>query len=904
MSFGAQYQNSNSTPNTPEEKVKKKLWRAKIHYDPDQTELWLDSKTLENYLLKHVQKFIFPDFIISSKYPEVEEERKKIGFSFKPKIIFTKVEFPDKEVIFKKSFLFPFEFVHPIIQIGPWFFDWNNKSIVHPEYFGFKNLRIICNYTLDTTLSIDKIIKNVSEIVVKYNQMQYKEYSCNGYHFVVEMIEKGFEIVPFASIKFPKIIMEMMESTKDFGKFHVGRIPYISDLNHIKNHQDFDEYCLKIVRKKKGTIQREGLRGLDQGLWNQSKFFEKRRQMLYFQLKLFKEVSKITNFDFDKSDYFFDYLIMHFPKRGVEAVNSKNGSAIYLLIMEYLEYLEREIIIIDQKIIDFDAKACVFSAVTAPDLELLDLSDQSIDKIPKELKMFKKLCYMSMENNRIVELSTELFLLTDLITLNLQSNSIKELPKEFQNLKTLKMLNLSGNQIQDVSNLNNLNLETLNLADNKISNFSIELNYLKKLNLSGNGINDLKNSLLELRNLEELYLQKNQINEIPTEIKNLQYLIKLNLSNNKIVKITDEIKILTLLESFNLSCNRIEEIPSIFIKLKNLKKMNLEDNRIKSFPKDICQLISLETLILNNNFIDMIPPEIKNLKKLIVFEINENILNDIPKEITHLTKLKSLDLRNNKNLVLKFQQKFNSISDYQTLADTNGKNFHPCHTKGFCLGIESYTEMYKLSCCKNDAKKVHQILEKKGFDSQLKLDLSSRSIKEKITNLVDNLEKDNTDLLFFYYSGHGGEIDGINYIYGTDGASFEKIDLQSILIKPILKMKKKMITVVVLDACRTGSRNSTWKSEGESKDLKSFNIEGIKRKDQQFIFVYASDPGTTSSTSTSGMSIFTNEFVKHLPKQSSIQDIFVDTSNGIHHIKNIDQVPWINGRYHQQIHLE
>ena len=112
---------------TPEEVLNTKLHHAKIIYDPDETDLWLVPEVMEEFLIKEIQKYkkMNENETISKK--ELKEtkfdfQKKKIEINFQPKIIFSEgINFDKKSKSeFEKSFLFPYEFIHPIIQFGPW----------------------------------------------------------------------------------------------------------------------------------------------------------------------------------------------------------------------------------------------------------------------------------------------------------------------------------------------------------------------------------------------------------------------------------------------------------------------------------------------------------------------------------------------------------------------------------------------------------------------------------------------------------------------------------------------------------------------------------------------------------------------------------------------------------------
>jgi len=75
----------------------------------------------------------------------------------------------------------------------------------------------------------------------------------------------------------------------------------------------------------------------------------------------------------------------------------------------------------------------------------LNLSNQKLKKIPKEVFEFPNLRTLNLSNNKITEIPKEIGLLTKLEELNLTKNKIDELPKEIGKLTRLLVLKFRNN---------------------------------------------------------------------------------------------------------------------------------------------------------------------------------------------------------------------------------------------------------------------------------------------------------------------------------------------------------------------------------------------------------------------------------------------------------------------------
>jgi len=121
------------------------------------------------------------------------------------------------------------------------------------------------------------------------------------------------------------------------------------------------------------------------------------------------------------------------------------------------------------------------------------------------------------------------------------------------------------------------------------------------------------------------------------------------------------------------------------------------------------------------------------------------------------------------------------------------------------IGQADYEYLPKLANPGNDAKRVDEILTSLGFKTDMVDNRGGKRLKRDIEEFIE--DADGADVALIYYSGHGIEAGGENYLVPVDAQAELEILDEGELIKtgPILEAlrDKVRIAIVLLDACRT-----------------------------------------------------------------------------------------------------
>ncbi|EJD76579.1 leucine-rich repeat-containing protein 1 [Loa loa] len=308
-------------------------------------------------------------------------------------------------------------------------------------------------------------------------------------------------------------------------------------------------------------------------------------------------------------------------------------------------------------------------------LEEMYLDCNHIKDLDKPLFRCRKLKILSLSENEVIRLPSDIAHLTYLEELNLKGNDVSDLPEEIKNCIQLKILDLSSNPITrlppTISQLTSMtslglndisltqmphdigqlrNLRSLEVRENLLRTVppSIsQLKQLRRLDLGHNELDDLPNEISMLENLEELYVDQNDLEALPESIVQCRSLEQLDVSENKLMLLPDEIGDLEKLDDLTVSQNCLQVLPSSIGRLKKLSMLKADRNAITQLTPAIGSCHALTEIYLTENLLTEIPSSLGNLKSLRTLNLDKNQLKELPPTIGGCTSLSVLSLRDN-----------------------------------------------------------------------------------------------------------------------------------------------------------------------------------------------------------------------------------------------------------------
>lgn len=232
------------------------------------------------------------------------------------------------------------------------------------------------------------------------------------------------------------------------------------------------------------------------------------------------------------------------------------------------------------------------------------------------------------------ELFANFSALTELSHLDLSSNTIGgEIPADLGRCRSLRFLNLSHNIIYGRVDLTGLNLEILDLSQNRIQT---DVRLAVPENCSGLTVANISNNNFT-----------GDVGSIFESCRNLKYLdLTSNLIHGDLWPGLDRI------DDVSLSKNRFSGAiaSSIFTANCTVRSLDLSENQFHGeFPPQISNCKNLEMFTLyGNNFTGKIPQELGSLPKIQGLYLgSNNFSREIPESLVGLSNLKFLDLSKN-----------------------------------------------------------------------------------------------------------------------------------------------------------------------------------------------------------------------------------------------------------------
>jgi formylglycine-generating enzyme required for sulfatase activity len=217
------------------------------------------------------------------------------------------------------------------------------------------------------------------------------------------------------------------------------------------------------------------------------------------------------------------------------------------------------------------------------------------------------------------------------------------------------------------------------------------------------------------------------------------------------------------------------------------------------------------------------------------------------------------------------------------------------------IGNGNYASLPRLNNPVNDASDMKAVLESLGFQAELLLNGNLRQMEDGMLRLAERLKGSPDSWGFFFYSGHGVQSQGENYLIPADGniRSENLLRERAVTLRFLLDelgSAGNALNVVVLDACRD---NPFGWSRSASRGLTVTD-----RQPAGSIVMYAASADSAVMDGEGRNGLFTAHLVKNLKTPGlEITDAFRRTGADVRQASGGSQIPAIFIQFFDRAYL-
>ena len=170
-----------------------------------------------------------------------------------------------------------------------------------------------------------------------------------------------------------------------------------------------------------------------------------------------------------------------------------------------------------------------------------------------------------------------------------------------------------------------------------------DLPAVEALDLSELGLKEPPSAAYALPKLRQFYFVRNEMEKVPEALAALK-LDYLNLDGNKIAALPDSLGSMTTLRWLRLNGNKLSSLPASMAELKGLERIYLRGNQFKTVPEALKDLPALEDVALDGNQIDAVPDWLVAMPSLRHLSLANCPIRKLPDDISGFKRLRILSL--------------------------------------------------------------------------------------------------------------------------------------------------------------------------------------------------------------------------------------------------------------------
>lgn len=194
----------------------------------------------------------------------------------------------------------------------------------------------------------------------------------------------------------------------------------------------------------------------------------------------------------------------------------------------------------------------------------------------------------------------------------------------------------------------------------------------------------------------------------------------------------------------------------------------------------------------------------------------------------------------------------------------------------------------------SDARLMARTLKELGFDVRLREDVDQRAMLQALRELEETLHK-KKGVGFFYFAGHGVQVNGRNYIVPIGANLVRDVDAQknAIDVDAVLQSLRDTgarLNILVLDACRNNPLLATSRGTGAAGSKTGL---APMRPPEGALVAFATEPGRLASDGKeAGNGLYTRHLAKWIKEPDlTLEQVFKRTREAVQQESKGEQIP-------------
>jgi uncharacterized caspase-like protein len=207
----------------------------------------------------------------------------------------------------------------------------------------------------------------------------------------------------------------------------------------------------------------------------------------------------------------------------------------------------------------------------------------------------------------------------------------------------------------------------------------------------------------------------------------------------------------------------------------------------------------------------------------------------------------------------------------------------------------------------NDAETIAASLEKLGFEVRIARNVEKAELRDEIKAFYIDIERRGArnSIAVVYYAGHAIQINHRNYLVPIgiqlgDVKSFLAglFDINQLFAE--IPKAMRIQNIIILDACRN---NPFGDIDGADNTLSIADGLAPLRAPPGTLIAYATEPGSVASDGSGKNGVYTKHLLRHLEKQTVVEELFKKVRKGVAKETRNRQIPWEHSSLLEQVYL-